>query len=129
MTGKAIAGAVGGGLAVVAFAAIWLVVTPPVHAAEVCRGQSVLVSYYGAESGSRTASGAYFDGTQLLAAHKSLPFGTRVRFTYRGKSIVVPILDRGPYIKGRVFDLSKAAAARIGMIHAGVARVCAERLN
>ena len=97
-------------------------------AAEPCAGQRVIVSYYGAESGKRTASGMAFDGTQLIAAHKTLPFGTRVRFTYHDRSIVVPIEDRGPYIKGRVFDLSRAAAARIGMIPAGVARVCAEKL-
>ena len=93
-----------------------------------CRGTIVVVSWYGDESGNRTASGMPFDGSQLVAAHKSLPFGTKVKFTYRGRSVTVPIEDRGPWVKGRAFDLSRAAAARIGMIDAGVAKVCAERL-
>ncbi len=86
------------------------------------------VSWYGAESGNRTASGKYFDGSQLLAAHKSLPFKTRVKFTHNGKSVTVPILDRGPYIRGREYDLSKAAARQLGIINAGVARVCVQVL-
>lgn len=93
-----------------------------------CRGQIVVVSWYGAESGNRTASGKPFNGSQMVAAHKSLPFGTKVKFSYRGKSVTVPIEDRGPFVRGRTFDLSRAAAARIGMIDAGVARVCAEKL-
>ena len=61
----------------------------------------------------------------MTAAHKSLPFGTKVRVTNRrnGKSVVVRINDRGPYAHGRVIDLSKAAASRIGMIHSGTAPV------
>lgn len=100
----------------------------PARAGEGCKGTWIVASWYGAESGSRTASGLYFDGTQMFAAHKSLPFGTRVKFTYKGKSVTVPIEDRGPYIKGRTFDLSRAAAERIGMIPAGVVKLCAERL-
>lgn len=86
-------------------------------------------SWYGAESGNRTASGEYFDGSGLTAAHRSLKFGTKLRVTFRGKSVTVRINDRGPYIKGRALDLSKAAAARLGMVQQGVARVCWTRVR
>ena len=87
-----------------------------------------VASYYGKESGNRTANGERFDGSSLTAAHRSLPFGTKLRVTYRGKSVVVRINDRGPFVRGRQLDLSKAAASRIGLIRAGVGRVCVERL-
>lgn len=125
---RALVGTAGGALLIVAFAAYWLWFAGSAVSGEACKGSWVLASYYGAESGSRTASGMFFDGTQLIAANKSLPFHTRVRFTYRGKSIVLPIEDRGPYVRGRTFDLSRAAAERLGMIPAGVVRLCAERL-
>lgn len=80
---------------------------------------SMVASWYGAESGNRTANGEHFNGTSLTAAHRSLPFGTKLRVTYRGKSVVVRVNDRGPYIKGRDLDLSRAAAQRIGLIAAG----------
>lgn len=65
---------------------------------------------------------------KLTAAHKSLPFGTKVKVTNSrsGKSVVVRINDRGPFIRGRVLDLSKAAAHNIGMIRSGHAKVCYE---
>lgn len=83
-------------------------------------------SYYGSRfHGRRTANGERFNMNAMTAAHKSLPFGTKVRVTNRrnGKSVVVRINDRGPYAHGRVIDLSKAAASRIGMIHSGTAPV------
>jgi rare lipoprotein A (peptidoglycan hydrolase) len=101
--------------------------TVPAHGAS-CIGQTVTASWYGTESGNRTANGERFDGTSLTAAHKTLPFGTKLRVTYRGKSVVVRINDRGPFIRGRALDLSKAAAQRIGLIPAGVGSVCMERL-
>lgn len=112
---------------VVILAGAWWVLNssvPTASAAEACR--NMVASYYGAESGSRTADGSFFDGTQLVAAHKTMKFGTKLRVTYRGKTVVVTVRDRGPFIKGRELDLSKAAAQRIGMITAGVAtvRVC-----
>lgn len=126
MSIKAFAGLVAVAL-IIAVASVFLV---PVRAfAGECPGQIVRVSWYGAESGNRTASGMRFDGSQMIAAHRSLPFGTRVRFTYRGKSVTVPVEDRGPYVAGRSYDLSRAAAAKLGMITVGVARVCVERLN
>jgi rare lipoprotein A len=61
-----------------------------------------------------TASGEKFNPNALTAAHKTLPFGTRVKVTYKGKSVIVRINDRGPFIKGRSIDLSRAAAKKIG---------------
>lgn len=83
-------------------------------------------SYYGNESGSKTASGQRFNQNAMTAAHRSLPFGTKVRVTYRGQSVVVTINDRGPFIKGRVIDLSKGAARAVGLTGAGVGHVTAE---
>lgn len=73
----------------------------------------------------RVASGGWFNPNAMTAAHKTLPFGTKVRVTNvrNGKSVVVTINDRGPYIKGRVIDLSRAAAQSISMTGAGVAPV------
>jgi rare lipoprotein A len=62
----------------------------------------------------RTASGEKFNPHALTAAHRTLPFGTKVRVTYKGKSVIVRINDRGPFIKGRHIDLSRAAARKIG---------------
>lgn len=71
------------------------------------------------------ASGGRFNPNAMTAAHKTLPFGTKVRVTNRnnGKSVVVTINDRGPYVAGRVIDLSRAAAQAISMTGAGVASV------
>lgn len=86
-------------------------------------GSSGMASYYW--QGTRTASGARFNPNGLTAAHRTLPFGTRVRVTNHsnGRSVTVTINDRGPFIKGRVIDLSRGAAQVIGMTGAGVARV------
>lgn len=75
---------------------------------------------------SRTASGERMNPAQLTAAHRSMKFGTKLKVTNRknGKSVIVRINDRGPFIKGRVLDLSKAAAHQIGMVHSGTAAVC-----
>ena len=90
---------------------------------------SGMASYY--YHGQRTASGARFNPNGLTAAHRSLPFGTRVRVTNRsnGRSVVVTINDRGPFIKGRIIDLSRGAAQAINMTGAGVARVSLEVLG
>ena len=73
----------------------------------------------------RVASGGWFNPNAMTAAHKTLPFGTKVRVTNRnnGKSVVVTINDRGPYVAGRIIDLSKAAAHSISMQGAGVVAV------
>jgi rare lipoprotein A len=62
----------------------------------------------------------------MTAAHRSLPFGTKLRVTHGGRSVVVTINDRGPFIRGRVLDLSTGAARVIGLTGAGVGRVVAE---
>ncbi|WP_274379056.1 septal ring lytic transglycosylase RlpA family protein [Altericroceibacterium spongiae] len=79
-------------------------------------------SWYGPKfRGRRTANGETFDPTQLTAAHRTLPFGSKVKVTYgrTGKSVVVRINDRGPYAHNRVIDLSEAAARQIGIRGAG----------
>ncbi|MCP3474748.1 septal ring lytic transglycosylase RlpA family protein [Bradyrhizobium sp. CCGUVB1N3] len=87
---------------------------------------SGMASYYGNESGSRTASGARFNQNAMTAAHRSLPFGTKLRVTHGGQSVIVTINDRGPFVRGRVLDLSTGAARAIGLTGAGVGRVTAE---
>jgi rare lipoprotein A len=86
-------------------------------------------SYYW--QGQQTASGARFNPSAMTAAHRSLPFGTRVRVTNRsnGRSVVVTINDRGPFIAGRIIDLSRGAAQAISMTGAGVASVSLEVLG
>ena len=76
--------------------------------------------------GSRTASGERMNPSAMTAAHRSLPFGTKVRVTNKrnGKSVVVRINDRGPFIRGRVLDVSKGAANELGFVNAGHAPVC-----
>jgi len=90
------------------------------------RSFSGMASYYGNESGSRTASGQHFNQNAMTAAHRSLPFGTRLRVTHGDRSVIVTVNDRGPFIRGRVLDLSTGAARAIGLIGAGVGRVTAE---
>ena len=87
---------------------------------------SGMASFYGNESGSKTASGQRFNQNALTAAHRSLPFGTKLRVSHGGRSVVVTINDRGPFIRGRVLDLSTGAARAIGLTSAGVGRVTAE---
>jgi rare lipoprotein A len=83
-------------------------------------------SYYGSESGARTASGARYNPMGMTAAHRSLPFGTKLKVTHGSRSVVVTVNDRGPFIRGRVLDLSKGAAQVIGLTGRGVGHVVAE---
>jgi rare lipoprotein A len=87
---------------------------------------SGMASFYGNESGSKTASGQRFNQSAMTCAHRSLPFGTKLRVTHGGQSVVVTVNDRGPFIKGRVLDLSTGAARAIGLTSAGVGKVTAE---
>jgi rare lipoprotein A len=96
---------------------LWAV---PVHAAECV---DMVASHYGKESGNRTASGSYFDGSQMVAAHRSWRFGTKLVVTYKGRSVRLVVADRGPFVKGRSLDISTAAARKIGLTKAGVDRV------
>lgn len=91
-----------------------------------------IASWYGPGfHGNRSASGERFNQNALTAAHRSLPFGTNVRVTNlnNGRSVIVRINDRGPYIRGRVIDLSAAAARVLGLLHTGVAPVRIEVLD
>jgi rare lipoprotein A len=104
----------------VAIAAFALLGTAQANAAPGC-GHA---SWYALSS--KTASGERMNAAKLTAAHRSLPFGTKVLVTNKrnGKSVVVRINDRGPFIRGRVIDVSKAAAKDIGMVSSGTAQVC-----
>ena len=85
-----------------------------------------LASYYAdSYEGKTTANGEIYRQGKITAAHKTLPFGTKVEVTNlsNNKSVVVRINDRGPYISGRIIDLTKAAAKEIDMLGAGVAKV------
>ena len=98
-------------------------VEPDETQGEFARG---LASWYGEPfHGRRTASGEVFDMNELTAAHKTLPFGTRVRVRHiaTGKEVTVRINDRGPHIPGRIIDLSRAAASALGLVQGGVGRV------
>jgi rare lipoprotein A len=89
-------------------------------------GSSGMASYYW--QGQQTASGARFNPSAMTAAHRTLPFGTKVRVTNKrnGRSVIVTINDRGPFIRGRIIDLSSGAAGVIDMKGAGVAPVSLE---
>lgn len=91
-----------------------------------------MASWYGGElHGGPTASGERFNKNAMTAAHRTLRMGTRVRVTNlkNGRSVVVRINDRGPFTKGRIIDLSEAAARSLRMIEAGVVRVRVEVLK
>ncbi len=79
---------------------------------------------YGNESGNRTASGQRFNENAMTCAHRSLPFGTKLRVSHGGRSIIVTVNDRGPFVRGRVIDLSKGAARALGI--SGLGQVTAE---
>jgi peptidoglycan lytic transglycosylase len=84
-----------------------------------------LASFYGHGHGSRTASGERFDARAMTAAHRTLPFGTKVRVTdvASGRSVTVRINDRGPFVSGRIVDISQSAAEELGLVRRGVAMV------
>jgi rare lipoprotein A len=89
-------------------------------------GQTGVASWYGPqEAGRKTASGAIFDPSKPTAAHRTLPLGTCMRVTrlQNGRSILVPVTDRGPYVPGRIVDLSEAAARALDVTDAGLAQV------
>ena len=111
--------------AVVAAGVPALASVSPAHAADQC-GKA---SWYALTS--RTASGEMMNPAKLTAAHPGLPFGSKVEVTNRnnGRSVVVRINDRGPFVKGRIVDVSKEAARQLGMVRAGVAPVCIRRIG
>ena len=104
----------------VALAGVLLVGVSTLPASAQCGSASWYALY------SQTASGEQMNPAELTAAHRTLPFGTKLKVTNQknGKSVIVRINDRGPFIKGRVIDLSKAAANRLGFISSGVTNIC-----
>jgi rare lipoprotein A len=108
-------------LAITATISACFVINPiAAFAATGCGG----ASWYAAHS--KTASGERMNASTLTAAHRSLAFGTKLLVTnkHNGKTVVVRINDRGPFIRGRVLDLSRAAAQDIGMVATGTASIC-----
>jgi rare lipoprotein A len=105
-------------IAAAAFAATATLLVQPAQA------QCGKASWYALKS--RTASGEMMNPSAMTAAHRSLKFGTKVRVTNKrnGKSVVVRINDRGPFVKGRVIDLSKAAARQLGFLSSGHTSIC-----
>lgn len=104
----------------------------PATGGRIVGSQKGIASYYSDKyQGRPTASGEAFDQHEMTAAHRRLPFGTRVRVTNvaNGKSVAVRINDRGPFVSGRVIDVSRAAATKLGIIHAGLAQVTIEVLD
>jgi len=100
------------------------------HAGAVTQSLSGKASYYDRNYHGRLASGAAYDPEKLTAAHKTLPFGTRLRITDQrtGRSVIVIVNDRGPFTKGRILDLSYAAAVELRMTGRGFIVVNAEGL-
>jgi len=106
-----------------------LLIATIVLAATCIRARAEIASWYGSESGRYTASGERFRPEAFTCAHRTYAFGTHLRVTYRGRSVVCRVNDRGPARwTGSSIDLSKGAARAIGLIPAGRGRVSIERL-
>ena len=105
-----------------------LMVGASATSATAAAGQCGRASWYALHS--RTASGERMNPSAMTAAHRTLPFGTKVRVTNQnnGRSVIVRINDRGPFIRGRVLDLSKGAAGQLGFIGSGHTAVCMARV-
>lgn len=109
-----------------------LALTLPFGAQATVTIQEGLVSWYGEHFHARpTASGEAFDAKAMTMAHPTLPFGTRVKVTNlrNGRSVVLRVNDRGPFVGSRIADLSEAAAAYLGMLRRGIAQVRLEVLQ
>ena len=97
-----------------------IVPAPPAPEGAATEINGGVASWYGPGfSGRKTASGERFNPSEYTAAHRTLPFGSKVRVTHNGRSVVVRINDRGPFHGGRVIDLSQAAAEEVGLRRAG----------
>lgn len=112
-------------------ALIFCAFTTPVLtlSADIASAQTGMASYY--KSGRKTANGERFNPNGFTAAHRSLKFGTKVRVTNlrNGRSVVVRINDRGPFVRGRIIDLAYGAARAVGIHSSGVAKVRVAVLN
>jgi rare lipoprotein A len=105
-----------------------LLVGASATSATAAAGQCGRASWYALHS--KTASGERMNPSAMTAAHRTLPFGTKLRVTNQnnGKSVIVRINDRGPFIRGRVLDLSRGAAGQLGFIGSGHTSVCMARV-
>ncbi len=108
-----------------AFAAAFLIL--PLAATDaLALNQQGIASYYGQKfHGRKTASGERFNNSAMTAAHRSAPFGSQIRVTNlsNGRSVVVRVNDRGPWVRGRIVDVSGVAARQLGMTGRGLTRV------
>lgn len=131
MTIKALAWTLIAATLIVTAAFIYMATESPAHAStRQCHGISGLASWYGSESGSRTANGERFDPNGLTIAMRSRDFGRRYVATFGGRSVVVRLTDYGPAAwTGRRFDVSRGTAVALGMIKRGTARICLQRLS
>jgi len=119
-------------ISLVLTAALFAILSVPSLAAGPGSVQKGIASYYhDSLHGNKTASGQVYNKNKMSAAHKSLPLGSKVRVTdvRSGKSIVVRVNDRGPFVRGRIIDLSRQAAKQLGMIKKGVTPVKVEVLS
>ena len=108
---------------IILFASISACQFAPIHLTPSAADQVGVASVYSHESGSATASGQKLDREAFTAAHRTLPFGTKVKVTNKsnGRSVIVTINDRGPFVRGRVIDVTPAAARLLGF--SGLAQV------
>ena len=114
------------------FIIIFLIALALIVVAKSCGSTVGIASRYSNRlAGRKTANGEIYDPKKLTAAHLKLPFGTRVKVTNleNNETVVVRINDRGPYVKGRIIDLSYAAARQIGMLKKGIVKVRIERVK
>jgi rare lipoprotein A len=111
----------------IVLAGLTLALAAPAFAGDASHQFSGVAAYYDPNYQGRTAAGERYDPHKFTAAHRSLPFGTRLRVTDRatGRSVEVTVNDRGPFTRGRVLDLSLAAAKELRMLKRGLARVTA----
>ena len=114
--------AVGASLAVVAITSATISKDRP--SASTSKNFNGNASVYGDNPGNKTASGEPYDKDSMTAAHRTLPFGTRLKVSHAGRSVVVTVNDRGPFRSDRILDLSNGAASAIGLV--GVERVTIE---
>lgn len=121
---KAFAGAVAGVIPLLALT-FGAILVSPIMPAKAAQPECGIASFYGREHhGKQTASGERFDMNAMTAAHPRLPFGTILWLQSGNKVARVTVTDRGPFIPGRIIDVSFAAAKKLGMIEKGVAVVC-----
>ena len=116
------------GMRIVALTALASGIAGDIACAQAPQRFTGITAYYNKDYKGRTASGETYDPAKFTAAHRTLPFGTRLLVTDEksGRSVEVVINDRGPFTKGRVLDLSLAAARELGMISRGLLKVTAE---